>query len=427
MTTKRIKPKNYGEKGKSRVRVWQPRPGSDLMIAVWKDGKLTNARSLGHRDEEKAEAQAYELIALLERARLERSSEPTPESVASNGRVRLGDLVQLYYKSASFKSLKPKTQTQKKFVLDMLVEFFGAARDVTTLDEEDIKHLQECRRKGLEGLPKAPGQQTMYSDFSILRSVLRWALKTKDEQGRKLLREYPLAGISVPHNPRPRQVLITHDEFTVLRRTAKRFKPHYRVFLVTIEGTGRRCASVINLEWDDLDLDAGTVVWKGEKDKMGTETHVALPRHVLRMLRVWRRMNPDDKFVFQKNDGRRGYRPKQGPQEPRPYTVNAAQKWMVWLFEKAGIEKPKGAGWHSLRRKWVTERKDLPDPDVMAAGGWRSVSAFKRYQRPDPETTRMVIERPTKRLLRKGNLKQQPKTKRAVKTSVSRNSLKDNG
>lgn len=395
----RIKPKNYGEKGKSRVRVWQPKPGSNLCISVWRDGKLTNTRSLGHKDPVRAEAEAYQLIALLEKARLEKEEAEVP--TFNGGPVRLGPLVKLYLNSSHVKSLKPNTQQQKEYVLNQWVRFLGPDRDVSTLDEEDIKEFLECRKKGLRGLRKATGQETHYHDFSILRAMLRWACKKKDADGRKLLAAYPLTGVSVAHNPNPRQVLITHDQFTMLRRAAKKVKPHYRVFLITVEGTGRRLASVINLEWSDIDLDRGTILWRGELDKMGTETHVAIPRHVLRVLRVWRKMNPDDKFVFQKKDGNRGFRKGRAPTEPQPFTVHAATNWMKWLFKKAGIEKPKGAGWHSLRRKWVTERKDLPDPDVMAAGGWKSVSAFKRYQRPDPETTRMVVERPPRRLYSK--------------------------
>lgn len=389
-------PMNVGEKGKSRVRIWYPYPGSNIYLGIWKDGKLTKKRSLGHKDEDKALAQAYALVAELEKIRLEAEANEIP--LSDNGRVRLGPLVDLYLESSSFLELKEKTQKQKKTVLKLWVKFLGAARDVTTLDEEDIKDFQRARKKGLRGLPKAPGQQSAYSDFSILRSVLRWGCRTKDKNGNRILREYPLTGFSVPHNPRPRQVLITHDEYTLLRRAARKKKPHYRVFLITVEGTGRRCASVINLEWKDIDLDAGTVLWRGDLDKMGTETHVALPRHVLRVLRVWRRMNPGDVYVFQKKDGRRGFRPGKEPDKPIPFTVNAADKWMDELYEAAGLKKPYGAGWHSLRRKWVTERKDLPDPDVMAAGGWKSVSAFKRYQKPDPETTRSVVERPPRRV-----------------------------
>lgn len=41
-----------------------------------------------------------------------------------------------------------------------------------------------------------------------------------------------------------------------------------------------------------------------------------------------------------------------------------------------GVPKLKGALWHAYRRKWATERKDLPLRDVMAAGGWKDVTTL---------------------------------------------------
>ena len=52
-----------------------------------------------------------------------------------------------------------------------------------------------------------------------------------------------------------------------------------------------------------------------------------------------------------------------------------------------------------FRRVWATERKDLPLKDVAAAGGWRDTTTLLRYQQPDEETLREVVEfeRPRRR------------------------------
>jgi hypothetical protein len=50
----------------------------------------------------------------------------------------------------------------------------------------------------------------------------------------------------------------------------------------------------------------------------------------------------------------------------------------------AGVPKLPQDSFHGLRRKWVSERKHLPDVDVAKAGGWRSISTMKRsYQLAD--------------------------------------------
>jgi hypothetical protein len=62
--------------------------------------------------------------------------------------------------------------------------------------------------------------------------------------------------------------------------------------------------------------------------------------------------------------------------------------------ELAGLEPPKGSLWHAYRRNWATERKHLPDVDVAAAGGWKTVQTLKSaYQQADAETMlRVVLE-----------------------------------
>ena len=55
--------------------------------------------------------------------------------------------------------------------------------------------------------------------------------------------------------------------------------------------------------------------------------------------------------------------------------------------------------WHSLRRKWATERKDYPVRDVAEAGGWRDLQTLLRsYQQADDETLRQVVLMPMRRL-----------------------------
>ncbi len=53
-----------------------------------------------------------------------------------------------------------------------------------------------------------------------------------------------------------------------------------------------------------------------------------------------------------------------------------------------------GGLWHPWRRKWATERKDMPLKDVAEAGGWRDPNTLlKCYQQPDEATmTRVVLE-----------------------------------
>ncbi len=63
-------------------------------------------------------------------------------------------------------------------------------------------------------------------------------------------------------------------------------------------------------------------------------------------------------------------------------------------YKRAGLETLEGGLWHPWRRKWATERKDMPLKDVAEAGGWRDPNTLlKCYQQPDEATmTRVVLE-----------------------------------
>lgn len=71
---------------------------------------------------------------------------------------------------------------------------------------------------------------------------------------------------------------------------------------------------------------------------------------------------------------------------------DVADKWLQKAERLAKVEPQDGGLWHPYRRKWVTERKHLPDPDVAAAGGWKSLDALRQcYQRADDATILQVV------------------------------------
>ncbi len=75
-------------------------------------------------------------------------------------------------------------------------------------------------------------------------------------------------------------------------------------------------------------------------------------------------------------------------------SIHLASKWLREAEKLAGLDTQKGSLWHAYRRKWVTERKHLPDVDVAAAGGWKDTESLKSaYQQADTETMlRVVLE-----------------------------------
>jgi integrase len=235
------------------------------------------------------------------------------------------------------------------------------------------------------------GQQSVYNLFAHLRSVVLWALQKKTASGRTVLQVNPLSGMAkrlkIRPNKTPMQPVIAHATFTALRRGARRLPMYVRVFLIMAEGTGRRAGSIRNLEWPDVSFKTDRILWKGSTDKMGLQMARAVPPNVMRYLRVWKRHCPSDRFVFP------------APTDPTSAVPKATvDKWARQAYTAAGLEKPDGTGWHSLRRKWASERDGYPIPVLMAAGGWASAEALMRYLKTDDATLTTAIQNPTRRV-----------------------------
>ena len=63
--------------------------------------------------------------------------------------------------------------------------------------------------------------------------------------------------------------------------------------------------------------------------------------------------------------------------------------------ELAGLPSLKGGLWHPYRRKWATERKQLPLKDVATAGGWKDIGTLVGcYQQSDQEALLAVMSEP---------------------------------
>jgi len=80
-----------------------------------------------------------------------------------------------------------------------------------------------------------------------------------------------------------------------------------------------------------------------------------------------------------------------------PWAPAQCQDFLRQAETAAGVEKLDGGLWHAYRRKWATERKDLPLKDVAAAGGWKDVMTLLTcYQHADEATMLKVMASPAK-------------------------------
>ena len=366
---------SVGQRG-NRVRLYEPRPGAPLMRSLWINGK-EDRKSLGHCDRDRAVREAHQL---LSRCAAERAAAaPQPELTVRN-------LVAEYTRSPAHEDKKPRTRKEDEAKLNRWVQFLGARRKVASITESDVRRFARDRMTRRDRPVKA---RTVEADFVALRTALNWAMRERDSSGKRLLSEDPLIGVSVPREKNPRRPVMTHRTFGALAEVAAEVDPMLRPALIVAEGTGRRISAWRTLRWEDIDFGAQTIRWRAENDKKGYEQVVPFSAEVSHALSEWRRLRPaiGTAWVF-----------------PSPKNPSAAcdrhllDRWLRRAFRKAGIKPEPGGMWHSLRRKWATERKDFPIRDLAFAGGWRDPQTPLRcYQQADEATVREVVLNPRRR------------------------------
>ena len=84
------------------------------------------------------------------------------------------------------------------------------------------------------------------------------------------------------------------------------------------------------------------------------------------------------------------------PEQLRDAERNGGPRWSrdAWqkLEKAANLERIPGRGWHSLRRKFATELKQIPLVDLCNLGGWKDPNTvLKCYMKPDERTMRQAL------------------------------------
>ena len=200
------------------------------------------------------------------------------------------------------------------------------------------------------------------------------------------LTRHALEKYKIPTEKDPKRPLLDAESIAALLQVAPSVHPFLRPLILLAWRTGRRLSSILALRWDDVDFERGKIRWRAEHDKIRQTWVVPMRRDVLEELRRFRMEHPGigSVLLFPHPQRRRHH--------GGPATRHLAAYWLKEAFLRGKLVKPAGSLWHTFRRVWATERKDLPLKDVAAAGGWRDTTTLLRYQQPDETTLRAVVE-----------------------------------
>jgi len=377
--------------------------GGMIWVRAW-DANARNGKgnwrriSLGHNDKQKAKRYATEQAAKLQNG----------EASIADGKVTLAQVFALY-KEYRTPRKTPQHQGEDARRMEMWLRVLGNiephsvtkhaweafidARLSGAIDARG-KAVPDDKRKSLRPRP-------VEMDCTWLKAVFSWAKDWNMPNGKYLMRDNPVRGFERPREKNVRRPVATEDRFEKLRAVSDSVMmwvgkagrlTHTRSYLSelldVVEGTGRRISAVCALRLDDLRLERtneapnGSIVWPSDTDKMGYESAAPISPSV--------RAAIDRMLQGRTGIGRLPLFPA-AEDSTKPLSRSTANKWFKAGEKLAGLEKQKGGGWHSYRRKWATERKHLPAADVAAAGGWKEVDTLKLYQQPDPQTILSVV------------------------------------
>src|SRR2546422_2824578 len=265
-----------------------------------------------------------------------------------------------------------------------LARFFGRGQRVAELTPDRIHDYVVWRRDGGAG-GRRVGANMIRRDLGMFKAALNWACQ-KYEGGHPLLTRHALEKVRIPTEKDPKRPTLDVGSIRSLLAVAPTVHPLLRAMILLAWRTGRRVSAILALRWDDVDFEKGTIRWRAEHDKIRQTWVVPARRDLLKELRRFRAERPGiGSVLLFPHPQRRRHR-------GGPVTRHVAAYWLKEAFERGKIAKPEGGLWHMFRRAWATERKDLPLKDVAAAGGWRDTSTLLRYQQPDEETLRAVVE-----------------------------------
>lgn len=389
MSTARTRRWSYstGERGRNRVRAYE-HPQTGLIFLEFSDEGRRRRVALGHRIRDAAKTKADELALALRKNASPLDADPSLQSLFDN------------YLREVTPQKGAGTQKHDRHAAEMFKSLFGADRRASTLNRRDWDAFIAWRRAGgdtRKGKSKGRtvGARIVESDLKLLHAVLNWAVMARDNAGRYLLHRNPLKGMPWPKEDSPRRPALTTKDYKAVLKVARRVDERCSLALVLAHETGHRIGAIRLLRWSDVDLRGATVHWRGEQDKIGFDHTTPLSSDALKALKAERRKRPviGDAWLFP------------SPTDPaQPCSRHLFRDWWEQLERLAKLEHEAGRGWHSLRRKFATELKDVPLPDLCHLGGWKDVqTVLKCYQKADVATMRAALAF-RGRLGAKGNL-----------------------
>ena len=287
------------------------------------------------------------------------------------------------YVAAEFPAFRPNTHRIYRDGWRPWAEFVGphtVAEDLGTQSMAGLRSALEARGWAVNTISKT---------FGVIRGVYNWAEEHELIQRNRVSRyRYKVAKDKRPKSPAEYR---TEDLVAILAQLPLDYGNKWRAHaVVAICGNqGARSWAALHLQWADVDLEAGRIIWRAAWDKNGTEWSQPLrhaTRAVLVMADYWRQLaGYEGPWVFFP-----GSRRNRGA----VYTQGAALAALKTAEQRAGIPHQRGRGLHGFRRMLSGDVNDLTGNVKLAleAIGDSDIRMAKRYLKPRKDRLAAVFE-----------------------------------
>ena len=366
-----------GEWGRNRVRIF-PDPKTGLFQIEWRENGRRLNRSLKHRDWRRAKRQADQFAAGFIDA-------PDGKAEAKPEPLTLGKLFEIYGEEVT-PTKGERSQKYDRSALEMFLRFFGKDRRPATLSQRDWDRFIRARRVGRVGLSGLPvSDRTVERDLRFLLAVPQLGSAVAERGGRASPRLQPSEGLEGAQGEEP-------DPGCSLSGGVRGPAPGVRR--------------------DRLAFSRGARARARDRapDRRYPPTQVVRRAHGNRGHSVARRARENRvraSDAFDRRGARCLGRGAEGepPNRRRPPVLPAprdparsvghalVRDWWKRAEALAGLERKRGRGWHSLRRKFASDLMDQPLKVLCELGGWRTAqTVLQRYQRPDEDRLKKALD-----------------------------------
>ncbi len=172
--------------------------------------------------------------------------------------------------------------------VNVLQRFF-ADKALDEITKDDIAEFKNKRLKEVSG-------STINRNLAILSGIFTYAKKHNK------IKENPVEGVE-KFEENEREIYLERDEINALLTAAEKAPKYLKLILVIALNTGLRKSPILNLKWQDVDVNRNQIKIIKENSKNKKPIYIPLNEEVRSALIKYKRKNPNSDFIFCNENG----------------------------------------------------------------------------------------------------------------------------